>query len=261
MEGRLGGGQSALHPGERNALARFDAVTRVSLQAQIVHRAFRPLWWNGLFLDLFAFDSPRLARAEFIALFDEDTQQNPRAAWRQLANGRACFGERRMRDARGRAMTVEMMARRVAWDGGPAVAQAFRAIERGPEPHTRAPLLLVARSPALAQAAHDELARAQFVVIRAASYDDAVAKAHRRVFACALIEVGAGFAHGQALCARLRTFGPMAANPPLIALCNEADGAKLAGGDPALTVDAVVERRNFARRLAQTVCALVGARD
>ncbi|MGE0044543.1 MAG: response regulator [Hyphomonadaceae bacterium] len=111
--------------GEREtgaAADRFAALAHVSLQAQLVHVRFRPLWANAAFADLFGFESvaDALAAESLLPLFDEAARDDPAAAWAQVRDGVALFGRRTLRRRTGEDFRAEIYARRVQWDGDEA---------------------------------------------------------------------------------------------------------------------------------------------
>ncbi|MGE3143420.1 MAG: response regulator, partial [Hyphomonadaceae bacterium] len=91
--------------------------------AQLAHQRHRPLWANAAFAALFHIDSVAAVLTEdsLIELFDEGTRAEPEAAWRRLEAEGPIYGRRTFRRRDGAALRVEMHARRVLWDGAPAV--------------------------------------------------------------------------------------------------------------------------------------------
>lgn len=110
------------------AEAAFEALTRVSLEAKLVHRAYRPLYANGALADMFLYDDPAevLAQSTLLPVFDAETRADPEAAWAALLGAPgAVFGRRVFNRRNGALFRAEFIARRVAWRDGPAVAMAI----------------------------------------------------------------------------------------------------------------------------------------
>lgn len=118
--------------------ARWDALTRTTLEAKLVHRAYRPLWANGAFADMFLYDDVGdvLRQSSLLALFDADTRAAPDEAWRTLigADG-AVFGRRLFNRRNGALFRVEFLARRIDWDGAPAAALALLDVSEEERAH------------------------------------------------------------------------------------------------------------------------------
>lgn len=179
-------------PTTAQAEAVFEALARTSLEAKLVHRAYRPLYANPAFADMFLFDDAddALAQRSLLSLFDADTRANPDAAWsRLIGQAGATFGRRRFNRRNGALFRAEFVARRITWhDGEPAVAIAL--IDVSAEEHACCTL-------AAARAEADVAARAQRGLYTAAARSLAPplrrAKAHLK--ALSQTEDGAEAAH------------------------------------------------------------------
>lgn len=106
----------------------FEALSKVSLEAKLVHRAYAPLYANGAFADMFLYDDPADVQAQtsLLSLFDSETRADPQAAWAALLDAPgAIFGRRVFNRRNGALFRAEFLARRVRWADGPAVAIAL----------------------------------------------------------------------------------------------------------------------------------------
>lgn len=237
---------------------RFQAVAQVSLQAQLIHRRFKPLWLNAAFADLFGFETSgeALGAETLIDLFDEPTRAEPDAAWARIAEGVAVFGRRTLYKRDGSGIRAEIYARRVMWDGACAaalcvldVSEEERAIQELAEARAEAEHAARSRRQLLAIAADElrpSLAAAMDVLARApqtapSGAFDACERLQRGIEAA----IAAGAHDCEALSPARTPFNPAAvAREAADSMCASegaarielshasADGAKLMG-DPA----------------------------
>ncbi|MGE3143498.1 MAG: hypothetical protein AB7L65_09270, partial [Hyphomonadaceae bacterium] len=110
---------------DQHALA---ALAFPSLEAKLVHRAFRPLFANAAAATMFCYESEiaLLGQASIIGLFDIETRADPETAWRRaLAAPRAVFNRRTLMRSNGAAFAAETLTQRVRWRDGPAVVIAI----------------------------------------------------------------------------------------------------------------------------------------
>lgn len=151
------GAQGAWHAALNAAEGKLHALTQVSLQAQCVLRAGKPVWLNPQFADLFLFDSPAqaLAAASLADLFAGALPADPAA-------GVSLFGRRTLRRRDGESFRAEIYARHMLWEGEDAVAMAIldvsceeRAIVDLADARRDADLAALARRQLLAAAADD----------------------------------------------------------------------------------------------------------
>jgi len=124
--------------------SRFDAIAACTLQAQIVHRRFVPLWVNVQFVDLFGYESlaEALAEQNLERLFSPSARADSLALERPFSSVHGRFGNRTLRRATGAAFRAEIYARRASWDGGAAVAIAIRELGEEAPHQAAAPLVL-----------------------------------------------------------------------------------------------------------------------
>lgn len=112
-------------PDAETRVERLEALLRTSLEAKLVHRNYQPLYANPAFADLFLYEDVAevLAQRSLLPLFDDDTRARPGPCWRDAVEAPGVlFGRRLYHRRTGAAVRVEMLSRRVQWEGEPAVA-------------------------------------------------------------------------------------------------------------------------------------------
>lgn len=225
---------------------RFEAIAACTLQGQLVHRAFAPLWANAAFADIFGFDTVEdaLAAPSLAHLFDDAAQADCRAlaaaGAQRVLRGR--FGRRLMRRRDGAVFHAEIYARRVLWDGDWAVAVAVRELPGSPLPRARGPIL-IAVSAADRAPVRRALRRLGFWPLFCVG---SVAAAPAAV-AAAVIDIG--LPNARALVDLARRY----ADVPVVALASAPPDAALL---QALGVDAFVEKRALGERLGEVLALL-----
>jgi hypothetical protein len=230
---------------------RFEAIAACTLQGQLVHRAFAPLWANAAFADIFGFDTVEdaLAAPSLAHLFDDAAQADCRAlaaaaGARRVLRGR--FGRRLMRRRDGAVFHAEIYARRVLWDGDWAVAVAVRELPGSPLPRARG-AILIAVSAADRAPIRRALRRIGFWPL---IFVDSVAAAPAPV-AAAVIDIGLPDARALVDLAR------RCADVPVVAVASAPpDAARLQARLQALGVDAFVEKRALGERLGEVLALL-----
>ncbi|MBI1188178.1 MAG: PAS domain S-box protein [Alphaproteobacteria bacterium] len=229
---------------------RFEAIAACTLQGQLVHRAFVPLWVNAAFADLFGYDAPEdaLAAPSLDHLFDADARADclalirPDAAQRS-AHGR--FGRRLMRRRSGALFHAEIHIRRVRWDGDCALAVAVRELGAPPPPHAPGALFAAVSAPeraAIRRALSAPLDRIRFGPLAVFGADPAPQNV-----AVALVDIDRADAAAFVSLARRR------ANVPLIAVAAAPPSPAVL---QALGADAFVEKSALTERLGDLLALL-----
>jgi PAS domain S-box-containing protein len=106
---------------------RFAQLTETSLQGKLVHRYFRPLYANSMFLQLMGFASMEqlMAEASIAACFDAQTEADPLTAWERAIEGGPARTRLTMRRRDGTTLLADLFVRPILWDDEPALAAAI----------------------------------------------------------------------------------------------------------------------------------------
>jgi CheY-like chemotaxis protein len=263
---------------------RFHAVTQTAVQAQLVHRGFRPLWVNAAFADLFRFASVAevLSCACLLDLFDPGACADARD-WPRRCGG-PMYGRRLLCRRGGARFPADLYSRLVVWDGAdaasicivdasheeatlsqlatsapddwrcPSVRPTWNAEQRWVAGHPLQ-VLLVEADPARRQAAATLLLSLGCRPRCAKSAAQALAALHARAFDLVVLALDLPIMDGFELSRRIRTLPTPSAGLPIAALAPRAD-ADMREAVADAGMDACLLAPLTRRRLAETVTAL-----